>query len=113
MISIPVTTELPAFVETVAIDGLVYLLGFKWNDRDEAWTMDVSTSGGDPIVLGTKLVADWDLLGRYVDPRLPRGRWAAIDASGEGIRPGRFDLGDRVELIFITEAEFEALRAEQ
>lgn len=108
MIVIPTHSDLPSYQETVSIGGASYRLAFQWNTRTESWTFDISTTTGEPIVLGTRIVPDWDLLGRFVDRRLPVGRFIAHDRSGNGEKPGRHELGDRVLLIFATEDELVA-----
>jgi hypothetical protein len=64
------------------------------------WFIDVRTNIGEPIVEGIPIVADWPILDRFKDSRLPEGNIFAFDTSGQGIDPGRYDLGNRVQMIY-------------
>lgn len=100
-LEIPLDPELPAYEFTIDLDGRVYRLGFAWNARAGAWSMDLGTEAGEPLVMGLKVVANWPLLDRYADPRLPPGVLMSVDTSGDGIDPGRDDLGDRVRIVYL------------
>ncbi len=102
------TLELPTFDDEdyeyqIRLDGVYLTLTFRWNDRTEAWYLDIATEDGEPIASGRKIVIGASLFQRGVrdsDDRLPLGRLWAKDTSGAGVRPGRNDLGTRVKLYY-------------
>jgi len=100
---IPTRTDVPAWSEQVQILGVNLELAMCWNGRGKFWSLSVSTQQGEPIALGIRVVADYDLWAQLQDARLPRGSLYALDTSGRGEPPGRADLGIRVMLIFSAE----------
>jgi hypothetical protein len=87
--------------------GLEYLLAFTWHPRAASWYLDLSTADGEAIVLGKRVVAEWDLLVRTKNPLRPRGVLLVTDTSGEGVDPVfQEDLGNRVRIVFIPDEEF-------
>jgi hypothetical protein len=109
MIIIPTRTNIPAYREIVSIEETNFEFEFRWNAREESWTMDIRTELGVDIIAGVKVIPDWDLLGRFTSELLPTGKFLAFDTSGGGLPPGLQDLGDRVQLLYMTEAELAAL----
>lgn len=105
---IPLPTSNPHFVEQTQLDGLTYTLRIHWNEREEAWYLELGDVDAVPIVASRKLVADWPLLQRVKSERKPPGEIYVIDLTGMGIDPGLDDLGKRVDLIYIDAAEVNA-----
>lgn len=105
MIELPLTSEHAAAVLTLLLGGSLFRVGIRWNERSAGWFLDLSTADGAPLLLGLRIVPDWDLTGRFTDPRLPAGRMVAVDTSGQGLPPGRDDLGGRVVVVFVPEGE--------
>lgn len=108
-ILIPLDSVRAFSTQKIDLVDATFRIDMAWNGRDETWWMNLYTEQGDAIVVGTPLVPDWDLLGRYRDSRLPAGHFFAVDTSGAGLPPGRNDLGDRVQLVFFTDEEVAAL----
>ena len=48
------------------LDGVQYLLDFRWNGRDDAWYMDVLDVETNPIRMGHKLVLGALMIGLFV-----------------------------------------------
>jgi len=109
MLVLPLPTGNPYFSVDVELDTLNYVLEFAWNERASAWFVSMTTSGGDVIFSGRKLVLDWPLWFRVVDNRLPGGILLATDTSGVGLEAGVNDLGARVEVAYVTAEEVLAL----
>ena len=66
--------------------------------------MDLLTIAGSDILSGVKLVTDFPLIGRYLSAvNKPPGEFYAVDTSGAGSPPERFDLGTdrRVRLRYV------------
>lgn len=119
---VPQTPPLPFFDFVAELDGVAYTIQLRWNPRAErvladgteeagAWFLTILDEPGNTIILGdVKLVIDWPLF-RVTANREPPGFLMAIDTSGVGIDPGLDDLGVRVVLDYITEAEIAAAAA--
>jgi hypothetical protein len=108
---VPIVREAdgPSFFDLQAVlDGVTYTLEFRWNVRMGAWFMNVlDAEGVNPTMLGVRLVVDY-ALGWQRPDRAPPGVFIAIDtgaAEGEGQDPGFDDLGNRVQLWYVPEAE--------
>lgn len=101
---IPCRSDAEHFDLQVRLDGINLTLEFRWNARNAAWYCDVLTGDGEMIAAGRKVVVEWPLFlrgYRDTDPLLPRGELFAVDTSGAGQRPGRYDLGGRVRLYYL------------
>ena len=114
--TIPTSTELTDYVQTTSLDGRAYIIRLLHNQREDKWYMRLADQDDVPIVEGIKVVAESDLLQRIVDTRRPPGIIIAKDTTapdvdisiGEQILatdPGLTELGGRVLLIYLTEAE--------
>jgi len=105
MITIPIPSPLlPAFSQRSRLDGREYVIAFAWNAREARWFFDLSDENGEPIVEGVKVIPNFPLLRRVVDPRCPPGELAALDNTGD--EPILFaDLGTRAILVYYTAAE--------
>jgi len=97
---LPLRTDVPDYEFQTVLDGTTYTLGLRWNGREAAWYLDISTEDGDPISLGSKVVLNYPLAARCVDLRRPPGALIAFDTSGEDKAPGINELGARVVLIY-------------
>lgn len=61
---IPLQPNNQTFV--ISLAGVQYQLTFKWNDANQAWTLDIaSATGSTPIVSGIPVVTGADLLAPY------------------------------------------------
>lgn len=105
---IPLPTGVPHFVLQTQLDGETFELRIHWNEREEAWYLEIADVDGVTIVASRKLVADWSLMHRVADARKPLGELLVVDLTGEGVDPGLNDLGERVELNYADEAEIAA-----
>lgn len=100
-IEIPVALDTPLYVERTTLDGREFQLRFDYNGREDRWYLDIITVDGQNLAMGIKLVANWPLLRRFTDPRLPQGNLMAIDFSPlQGQSPGFADMGRRVLLTY-------------
>lgn len=103
------TFALPSCFFQIALEGVVYRMAFKWNHLYEFYTMDILTFEGSAIVTGVKLVINYPLINRYGNPLLPPGELIAVDTTGKLDRIGFDNLGEEVKLIYIPEAELDAI----
>jgi hypothetical protein len=92
----------------VTLDDVTYTLEFRWNNRISAWFMNVLDGDGEEArMLGLRCVVDFGIPQDIVD-RSPPGLFVFVDtgsAVGQGEDPGFDDLGSRVQLWYIPEAE--------
>ena len=99
-IVIPTRTDLPAYTEIVEIQGIEFLLDFKWNTRDQSWVLDIFTPDEEPILSGIKIVILINLLGLHSSPQLPNGTLTAVDDRDQTDIIKVDNLGDPIELLF-------------
>lgn len=97
-LDIPVRSDLPAFQYAITLEQAVYRLGFRFNQREGIWLMDVLTQASVPLVTGAPILVSLDILAPYQVEGLPPGNFFAEDTSGLNIDPGASDLGNRVLL---------------
>lgn len=103
---IPVQS-LPAYSFEINLDETIYRMYFQWNSAYEFWTMDIQTREAENLITGIKLIINYELITRYVDPNLPAGAIIPLDTTGKLERIGRNDLGNDVKLIYIPRSEFD------
>lgn len=104
-ITIPASIGRP-FHHDATLNGVNFHLEWIWNPRAKFWTLHFSDAARVPILQGIKGVVDWPLLIRATDERKPVGQLYLRDTSrpvGQGIDPGAYDLGARVQLVFDDE----------
>lgn len=114
---IPTSTVLTDYRQTTTLDGRDYILRFLFNQREGLWFFSMFDEEEDPIVEGLKVVVEHSLLRLITDPRKPPGLLVASDDTArepeEGqkilaLDPGLGELGERVVLLYFTEAELAA-----
>ena len=93
-LEIPLDADLLKYQERVTLEGTTYIFDFYYNGRDGKWRFDISTSAEEPIVTGVPLYVNTDMLGSYIDARLPAGRIVLIDLSGLEADPTSENMKD-------------------
>jgi hypothetical protein len=91
--------DYPAYSFTVDLDGDLYQIGLRWNERDSAWYMSLADNAGEAIATGLRVVTGWDMLRRITDARRPPGAIIAIDTTGTG-EITLENLGNSVLLVY-------------
>jgi hypothetical protein len=106
---LPLIPSVTEYTFDTVLDDLPYFFRVYWNDRDEAWYLDVY-DGGDrtPVAYGIKVVLGTNLGRTHDHPLTRQGLLVAIDRSGENRDATFDDLGDRVIVMHVTQAEFGA-----
>lgn len=109
MLLIP-TSESPHYLQTTELEGKTYGLEFYWNTRDLAWYLTIWDSAFQTRLLaGRKLVINGQVLGRFPrDIGLPPGEITEVDLGGTGVEAGLKEIGQRVVVSYLTEAEMPA-----
>lgn len=90
----------------VSLDGSTYVFRWLWNERDNHWFFDLSTSEDDSVAKSLRLVVGWNLLQDVTSENAPPGQIIAFDESTSstepyGEDPGENDLGDRVFIYYL------------
>lgn len=109
--TVPIASLNAQSTQTVGLDGIVYQFTFTWNTRRLAWDMSIALQDGTPLVQGVKILPQKDLLSRHKDVRLPKGTLLAVDLveQNNALRPSKSELGTKLQLLYYTEAEVDAL----
>lgn len=89
---IPIDGTLGKQAFGLVLDGEEFTFELLNNTRANRWTLNVYAADGDLLAAGVRMVANWPLLMRNTDPRLPPGTLFLLDQSGAN-----------------SEADFEAL----
>ena len=90
---------------TTSLYGTTVILDVRWNSRDNAYYMDISSSLGTPIATGLKIVLG-TYIGRQVNhPIFTNGVLLAVDNSGQGQDAGFDDLGGRISVWYYSASE--------
>jgi hypothetical protein len=100
---IPTTPGVPFYTQKTRLDGVDYVLEFRYSQREDRWYLDISDSEEVPILTGLKLIANWPLLQAYhYDTRVPPGELMAISLVADDSPPGLNELGEglRCELTY-------------
>jgi len=96
ILEIPVNPVRSSFTQETDLNGTTYVLLFRWNAREEAWYLTLSTIDSVIIAASLKLVPGAALL-RHI-PETPR-------PPGELLLDGvatRANLGTEARLIYIA-----------
>lgn len=91
------------FTFSAPLDGVLYNFTFRRNVRLSSWFFSLSDSGGEPILSGARAVVDYDLLAHCGHEDQPVGQLILVDTASTHADPGPFDLGARVQMVFVTE----------
>ena len=83
----------------VGLEGSIYRLRYRWNEREGAWHLDLFDLDDEPIRLGRRLVLHELLLQNLRHPLRPPGDF--VVSAHVGGDPGLHDLGKRVTLFYI------------
>lgn len=105
IISIPVSLDLPAFVQRSTLDGVPYLLTFQWNEREPGWYLSVADRTGAPLMQGIKIVPNWPLFRRFPNTIRPAGELIAFDPQRSGGPVLLEDMGRRIKMLYAEQAD--------
>lgn len=95
----------PILEVTTELSEVTYTLILRWDDRIEAWYLDLFDADGLPIARGTRLTSNYLLYNDLRDSRLPPGRIALINPNSN--EPCGFDdLGPKCFLVYFEPGEF-------
>lgn len=90
---------------TVLPDGVTYRIRFEWLRYEGYWIFTWADVQGRAVLAGLRVVANFNLLHGYSDPRLPAGSIIAHDTRNLKQPPGRNDWRERHVLLFIPDED--------
>jgi len=109
-------TEIPFLPSTPArfttqIGDREMTIDQRWNEEDQAWYFDLYDVDETPVLKGAKITLG-TFIGRASEhPIFIRGAIMAQDTSRDGAEAGYDDLGVRVRVWYMTDAELAMARA--
>jgi hypothetical protein len=106
---IPVDQSLLFWQQTTAMDGVSYLLEFRYNTREALYYLKIMMTDSTVLAQGIKLVSNYPLLQGYNDDRMPLGEIIAVAPSSDDSPAALGEIGGRVTLVYYTEAEIQAV----
>ena len=98
------------YASDIELDARPFRLKFKWNYRGQYWTVEFWTREDVMIHGGIKMVPDYDLLHnvRHI-AAMPQGSLSAQDTTESGEAIVFADLGARLQVLYIPEADLAEL----
>lgn len=99
-ILLPATADSPFYDFEVELEGAIYTIELRWNERADLWFLSLYDATGAPISQGRAAVLGVDLVGRTADARRPPGTIFVWDSANNDEEAGRYDLGGRVQLLY-------------
>lgn len=103
LIKIPARSDLPSYKFRIALDGVTYVLKFRYNGRADRWFMDILTEAELPLRYGIKLLTETNIFPILKKENLPQGDFIIFHETGEQINATRLLLGEEVS-VFYNEA---------
>lgn len=100
LLEIPTRNDLPSYTYVISLDGVNFTLRYTFNDRMGKWFLNLADGLGNDIINQVPIIASMPLFNRFVAAAIPAGTLFPFDTSGQNMDPGRFDLGDRVRMLY-------------
>jgi hypothetical protein len=88
----------------VEIEGVFYRFLYKWNNRNQAWYIDIADDSSIAQVRSRIVQLGYDIFKPFKYRTIPQGTFNIVDTSGENREPTKDDLGTRVKIQY-TEVE--------
>lgn len=87
----------------ISLAGVIYQLRVRWNSPNQAWTLDIASASGAPIISGIPIVTGQNLLAPYAYLNLG-GQLIAQTTNDTAAVPTLANLGSTGNLFFTTVA---------
>jgi len=101
--------EPAAWVAQITLSDVIFNLHFKWNALNKYWVMGIYNRNDEPVLIGVKVVVNWNLTGQFVTVGMPEGDVVCQNVLGGFEKIQRFDMGDIAELFYYLPGELEAI----
>lgn len=113
MQTIPTESDEPFFTQETTLDGVRYLLDFRYSQRERVFYLAIALASAPDEILagGIKIVCNFPLLKYRADVRLPPGLLAAVAETTNDAPPDLGELGEgrRVVLTYVPVGELATL----
>ncbi len=100
--------EQPAWTSQMQLTNQIFILFFKWNAMNGYWVMNILDRNNNPILLGIKVVPNYDLTSQFPILGMPAGSILCQNIRNMWNEIQRFDMGQTTELIYYEPGELEA-----
>lgn len=98
--------ENAAWRAQITLSGTIFNFYFRWNALNQYWVMNISDRNENPILLGVKIVTNYDLTSQFsAVPGMPKGDIVCQNIIGLWDAIKRFDMGQTTELIYYEAGE--------
>lgn len=87
----------------ITLAGVQYTFTIRWNDANQAWTLDIADSSQNPIISGIPIVTGTDLLAPYGYLNFS-GKLIAQTTNDTDAVPTLANLGSTGNLYFVPNA---------
>ncbi len=97
------------------LDDESFRIQARYNARIDSWMLSLFDGDGNAIAVGRRVTVGNFLFPWLTGRNRPGGQLMAIDSEDRsdtgGTDPGRYDLGERVVILYLDAAEMEAAGA--
>ena len=100
ILELPTRNDLPSYSYVISLDSVNFTLSYTFNDRMGKWFLNLGDASNNPIISQVAVIASMPLFDRFKEAAIPIGTVFPFDTSGQNMDPGRFDLGDRVRMLY-------------
>lgn len=104
-VTIPLRNDVPVQSLQVELDGRTYGLEVRWNFRAGQWALSIFDAENVTLVANVGITVDYPLGRRVQKDGMPPGVFIAKDTSGEHREAEFADLGQRVQLLYLSRNE--------
>jgi hypothetical protein len=103
--AIPTDTTSPYWSQTTVLDGVPYILTFRYNAREAVYYLTISASDGVTIYEQFKIVANYPLLQAFGNN--PPGELVCLSSNTDDSPPALGEMGEqaRCTLVYLPEAD--------
>jgi hypothetical protein len=108
MVVMPVQ-EYPYFSEQIALDGVIYIFEFYWNERGSFWSLSIYDKNNNILIAGLRIVKNLNLLSNYSRPDIfPNGALVAMSQTlSDNTEISYEDLSSGlVQLVYIPVSDY-------
>lgn len=101
--------EPAAWQAQITLTGVIFILSFKWNALNKYWVMNIYNRNSEPILLGVKIVTNYNLTAPFVVTGMPEGDIICQNILGNWNDIERFEMGQTNDLMYYEPNELETL----
>jgi len=105
IVTIATRADFPSYNQRVELDGVIYNLIIRYNERMKRWILDIQDQEETDIIIGLVMLSGVPLLQQYVKTDLPPGDFILLHRDATDINAERLDLGDEVTLYYFDADE--------